>query len=466
MFDESTIDPALHIQPNSTTWETVGSMAISLQDMFLQACKVGDIESVRLALSLNVDVNCQQGWSLRRAIRYQHPQIWDSLLLNRDISVNLGNRFGLTALHTAARFNVSSAVTDLLRHPAIRVNDRTVLGSSPLMVAVKYASKQATEILIRDKRVELDILDNQGRSLEDVIGAAVAHPLDEDKAHIFQVLQDERRVRQDGEGRRNSLEEEGLGIDGIHRTRVFGALKELVEELRELHRADLEKLENRQEEESRQIISIMDDQISQLLLSQEEERRMLMDRLMQEKEEHSERQQEETCRLLKKQEEETNLLQRSRGGEPDGCITAASPKPPGVNNNNRRPSIQTGAADRLSQGGGGSVSSVSPWELTTPDEGYLTSKETELPEMINSACKELECPICYEVMCPPSRIWQCKMGHVICETCKERVWRENGTQISCPTCKTAPFIGRNLALERVARSLFSSKPEEPTPQTK
>ena len=40
---------------------------------------------------------------------------------------------------------------------------------------------------------------------------------------------------------------------------------------------------------------------------------------------------------------------------------------------------------------------MSPWELSTPDEGYLTSKETELPEMINSACKELECPICYEV---------------------------------------------------------------------
>ena len=44
-----------------------------------------------------------------------------------------------------------------------------------------------------------------------------------------------------------------------------------------------------------------------------------------------------------------DLYSRSRGGEPDGCITAASPKPPGVNNNNRRPSIQTGAADRLSQ---------------------------------------------------------------------------------------------------------------------
>ena len=49
------------------------------------------------------------------------------------------------------------------------------------------------------------------------------------------------------------------------------------------------------------------------------------------------------------------------------------------------------------KGGSGSVCSGSPWEFNAPDEGYLTSKETELPEMIHSAWKELECPICMEV---------------------------------------------------------------------
>ena len=34
------------------------------------ACKEGDIESVRMSLSLNVNVNCYQGWGLRRAIRF------------------------------------------------------------------------------------------------------------------------------------------------------------------------------------------------------------------------------------------------------------------------------------------------------------------------------------------------------------------------------------------------------------
>jgi len=425
-------------------------MAISLEELFLAACKNGDIESVRLAISLHVDVNCQQGWPLRRAIRYNHPQIWDSLLLHRYINVNLANRYGLSALHTACRFNVASAVTDILRHPGVSLNEKTILGSTPLMVAVKYGSKQVVELLIRDKRIDLDVVDSNGRSIENVIGAAVLNPSEEVRAQIFQIIQEERRFRSEGEGRRSSLEEEDLGINGNHRIRVFGKLKELVEELRELHRAELEKMETRQEEESRHLLLIMDKQIAQLIANQEKERNMLMDRLMREKEEHSRRQQEEIHRLQRKQDEETQFLQRSR---PETDVSSAGS--PRLGASTRRPSLQTGS-DRLSQGGGGSASSVSPWELSTPDEGYLTSKETELPEMINSACKELECPICYEVMAPPSRIWQCKMGHVICETCKEKVWHENSS-LPCPTCKTAPFIGRNLALERVARSLFASK---------
>ena len=34
----------------------------------------------------------------------------------------------------------------------------------------------------------------------------------------------------------------------------------------------------------------------------------------------------------------------------------------------------------------------------------------EVPVMVDSARKELECPICMEVMMPPARIWQCKVN--------------------------------------------------------
>jgi hypothetical protein len=98
------------------------------------------------------------------------------------------------------------------------------------------------------------------------------------------------------------------------------------------------------------------------------------------------------------------------------------------------------------------------WEWTVPDEGYCTGSTApgEVPVMVDSARKELECPICMEVMMPPARIWQCKVGHVICEPCKERVRTQQlSAVVLCPTCKTSPFIGRNLALERISRSLFA-----------
>ena len=56
----------------------------------------------------------------------------------------------------------------------------------------------------------------------------------------------------------------------LFRTRVFGKLKELLEELRELHKTELDKLELRQEEEGRQLITRMDEQIQQLITHQEQ----------------------------------------------------------------------------------------------------------------------------------------------------------------------------------------------------
>lgn len=444
-------------------------MLNSLEESFLQACKVGDIEAVRLAISLNVDVNCQHGWALRRAVRYNHPEIWDSLLLHGSIQVNLQNQYGLTALHTACRFNVPSAVTDLLRHPSICVNEKTVLGSTPLMVAAKYARKQALEVLIRDKRVDLDSVDSVNRMLEDAVGAALETVAEGDINTIHQIIQEERKRRKDEEGRRNSLEEELIIVDGHHRNKVFDKIKELVDELRELHKREIQKLQNSQENESHHFQSRLDSELQKFFRKQDQERLHFMEKCTAEKEAFNYRQKVELARLLRKQEEETLFLQGAscRSAEAEAtlsafCSSTALGPPPPVSR--RGPGMVTAQENRplLSQAGtgaSGSVASVSPWDPSTPDEGYLTSnKETELPDMINSARMELECPICLEVMVPPNRIWQCKSGHVICETCKERVRQEPGSQHAfCPTCKTAPFIGRNLALERVSRSLFALK---------
>jgi len=430
-------------------------MAMNLEDQFLQACKNGDLETVQQAIQCNVDVNYQQGWGLRRAVRYNHPQVWQCLLDHKDIQVNLPNQYGLSALHTACRFNIPCAVFDLLKHPAIEVNGKSQLGSTPVMVAVKYCRKEALDVVIRDRRINLETIDNQSRKLEDVIGVAVNDPSQEDKNDVMDCIIRHKQWRTEEEGRRNSMEEENIDIDGLHRLKVFDTIKELVGELHELHKTDYIKLQESQEVESQQFMEKLERDLVAFLERQQDEQTLFLTKMKHEKINFDQRQQSELERMLKKQEEETTSLQRSRSRQSE----PASPKSFLSRPNSRRPSLKTHieqpSCETLSDSSGPSL-----WEWTVPDEGYCTGKDGELPEMIDSARKELECPICMEVMAPPSRIWQCKVGHVICEPCKDKVKKQtsNTTTVSiCPTCKTAPFIGRNLALERISRSLFATK---------
>ena len=66
--------------------------------------------------------------------------------------------------------------------------------------------------------------------------------------------------------------------------------------------------------------------------------------------------------------------------------------------------------------------------------------------------KNLECPICLEVMRPPLRIWMCSSTHVICEHCKNKL--EDHT---CPTCRSSQVSIRAHFAENMARSLFGKK---------
>jgi len=73
--------------------------------------------------------------------------------------------------------------------------------------------------------------------------------------------------------------------------------------------------------------------------------------------------------------------------------------------------------------------------------------------------KDFECPVCYEVMSPPSRIFQCSNGHLICEECKQRQEIR-----SCPTCRVPlgpSSLLRNIPLEKLAKTYFERCPNSP-----
>ena len=105
--------------------------------------------------------------------RYNQKVVWRFLLGQSELKINLQNEHGQTALHTAARFDIPEAALDLLRRSDVDTNLRSDLGSSPAMVATKYASKETLSVLTMDPRVRMDVVDKQKRRMKDVVGAAI-----------------------------------------------------------------------------------------------------------------------------------------------------------------------------------------------------------------------------------------------------------------------------------------------------
>ena len=54
----------------------------------------------------------------------------------------------------------------------------------------------------------------------------------------------------------------------------------------------------------------------------------------------------------------------------------------------------------------------------------------------------LECPVCLEIAWPPKKIFQCREGHIVCDSCKANPQLKN-----CPMCRT-PFSSHLISRNR------------------
>lgn len=88
-------------------------------------------------------------------------------------------------------------------------------------------------------------------------------------------------------------------------------------------------------------------------------------------------------------------------------------------------------------------------DLESFERSYLPTSETMK--------KDFDCPVCYELMEPPRRIFQCLNGHLICQNCKERPEIR-----ACPVCRIhlgskKQNLSRNLALEKLGEFYLGAK---------
>jgi len=171
---------------------------MSLEEDFVEACKSGNMMMVVLAVNQEVDLNYRDGWGLRTAIINNQPRVWKYLLAQKNLDVNAANDSGMSPLHIACGFNIFEAVSDLLKHPDIIVNKRsTQMGNTPVMVAVKHGKKEAFKDIVKDKRVDLDMVDFNNRALDQVVGLATDSIKEDDRDAIIEGLEKERSVRKE-----------------------------------------------------------------------------------------------------------------------------------------------------------------------------------------------------------------------------------------------------------------------------
>jgi len=394
------------------------------EEEFLLACKVGNVAKVDAAVKAGVDVNIVDGWALRRAVRYNQEQVWQYLLKQQNLKVNLTNQYGLSALHTAARFNVLGAVKDLLSHTDIILNEKTILGSSPLMVAAKYCNWEIVQFLLNDARVDVTTLDNMGRTIDQVIGVArtgtskdIVKILDMIKAHPKKEVVSLETIEE------QEAEEDS---DSTLQTNILEGINELTKRMEDENSAVAVSNEWLRRVSVTQLLDAQKKQTHQFELNQkielekfETERRKKFNLFQEEQEmalknyaKNQEREMQTFCECQDKELAEFSKKQIAelaslREKQRQDNIDVRNELDAKTKNSCNLKSHLQNAIDHL--------------QSKLMDLQQSEQEAHQDNSLLDSARKDLECPVCLEVMAPPVRIWQCETGHVICETCKERV---------------------------------------------
>merc|ERR1719319_898386 len=104
------------------------------------------------------------------AVLNEHEGVVELLLQRRGLEVNARSNEQETALHFACVRNNPTIVSKLLEHTGLDCNLRDDEGNSPLMLAVTESSQNVETVrqLVADERVDLDIRDSDGRTLEEM----------------------------------------------------------------------------------------------------------------------------------------------------------------------------------------------------------------------------------------------------------------------------------------------------------
>merc|ERR1712051_266683 len=103
---------------------------------------------------------------------------------------------GFMPLHAACWKNDAQVAVKLISIPGTDVNARSARGSTPIQMTSMHESSEVFEVLLEDQRVELDIKDEDGLGLEEIICIGSVDLTV--KCERLKMIEDERRKRKTG----------------------------------------------------------------------------------------------------------------------------------------------------------------------------------------------------------------------------------------------------------------------------
>ena len=132
----------------------------------------GNLEEVWAAFQAGGDPNTRGGRAnktcLMWAIIRGNEEMVDVLLEQPSIEVNAKDNDENTALHWACAPGNVAILNQLLAFPGILVNERDCRDWPPITRAIRFAKLDIVRVMAAVEKVDLDVRDHRGLSLEDL----------------------------------------------------------------------------------------------------------------------------------------------------------------------------------------------------------------------------------------------------------------------------------------------------------
>ena len=140
---------------------------LSTRDLYLNACRDGDLELARVLLTRGADVNWRRDKyyfysGLHYAARFNYGDLLDLLLAQPGLEVNIRDKYNRTPLMVACGWGSENSVRKLLQVAGIKINCQDIWGGTALQLALENDYPGCIRILREASGLDWNLKDQNG----------------------------------------------------------------------------------------------------------------------------------------------------------------------------------------------------------------------------------------------------------------------------------------------------------------